>query len=181
MESSSSFILTNNGSKISVKPNFFRIDYAEKTIIFKLSNSEVESTLSFKDFDYILIGKNKFKTYKLNSSKEVNGYFVLCETASKTLILSTNSAVDSDESNSLQYVFHVIDLNDNIIESVQFDNLKKPKSVSVRADIFSKIKFYFGDCSLLINRIAAFDNTSLQNLNLDILDFFNSPVYIQCF
>jgi hypothetical protein len=171
------FILTNSGSKIIIKPNFFRIDSSEKVIYYKVSTSEVESRMSFKDFDYILIGKNKFKTYKLNNSKEINGYFVLSETATKSLILSSKS---EEESNVVHYVFYVIDSKGSILDSLEFDNQKKAKSVLVRADIFSKIQFYFRDCNMLINRISTYDNTSLENLNLNILGFFNSPVYIEC-
>lgn len=180
MGSFENFILTNSGSKIDIKPNFFRVDYAEKIVFYKSANSEVETKIKFKDFDFIRFGKNKFKIYKLNSSKEINGYFVLCETASKTLIFSTNLGVDDDESNLVHYVFYIIDSNNNIVESLQFDNIKKPKSASLRADIFSKIQFYFSNCKLLMDRISSFDNTSLKNLNLDILGFFNSPVYIEC-
>ncbi|HEU4790117.1 MAG TPA: hypothetical protein VFS71_10555 [Flavobacterium sp.] len=179
MESFQSFILTNSGSKIAIKTNFFRIDYVEKTVFYKLENSEIEKKISFKDFDFILIGKNKFKTFKLNNSKEINGYFVLSETASKLLILSSTSS-DDEDSNLVNYVFYIVDSNSGILDSLQFDNLKKPKSVSVRGDIFSKIQFYFKDCNLLMDRISSYDNTSFQNLNLAILDFFNSPVYIEC-
>jgi hypothetical protein len=179
MESYESFILTNSGAKINIKPNFFRIDSSEKIIFYKLSNSEAEIKMSFKDFDYILIGKNKFKTFKLNNSKEVNGYFVLSQTPSKTLILSSRSDED-EESNLVYYVFYILDLNNNIIDTLQFDNNKKAKSALIRADIFLKIDFYFSDCKSLINRISLFDNTSTQNLNLDILGFFDSPVYIEC-
>lgn len=171
------FILTNSGSKITIKPNFFRIDSSEKVIYYKVSTSEVESRMSFKDFDYILIGKNKFKTYKLNNSKEINGYFVLSDTATKSLILSSRS---EEESNVVHYVFYVIESNGSILDSLEFDNQKKAKSVLVRADIFSKIQFYFRDCNMLMNRISTYDNTSLENLNLNILGFFNSPLYIEC-
>lgn len=173
------FIIANDGSKINIKPNFFRIDSNEKTIFYKLLNSDVESKMKFKDLDYIIIGKNKFKTYKLNNSKEVNGYFVLSETASKALILSSNPD-DDEESTKVNYVFYILDLNNTIIDSLQFDNLKNSKSATVRGDIFLKIQFYFSDCPLLINRISAFDTISLQNSNLTILDFFNSPVYVEC-
>jgi hypothetical protein len=179
IESFQSFILTNSGSKIAIRTNFFRIDYDEKTVFYKLENSELEKTISFKDFDFILIGKNKFKTFKLNNSKEINGYFVLSETPSKSLILSSSPSEDED-SNLVKYNFYIIDLTGNILESLQFDNLKKPKSVSVRGDIFTKIQFYFKDCNLLMDRVSSFDNTSFENLNLDILNFFNSPVYIEC-
>lgn len=176
-EAPQSFILTNSGSKITIKPNFFRIDSSEKVIYYKVSTSEVESRMSFKDFDYILIGKNKFKTYKLNNSKEINGYFVLSDTATKSLILSSRF---EEETNVVHYVFYVIDSNGSILDSLEFDNQKKAKSVLVRADIFSKIQFYFRDCNMLMNRISTYDNTSLENLNLNILGFFNSPLYIEC-
>jgi hypothetical protein len=177
MDSFQSFILKREGTKISINPNFFRIDSNEKTVLYKLENSEAEKKISFKDLDYIIIGKIKFKTFKLNNSKEVIGYFVLSETASKSLIFSSMSEDDSNISN---YVFYILDSNCNILESLQFDNLKKAKSVSIRAEIFSKIQFYFNDCKLLMDRISSFDNTSFQNLNLDILGFFDSPVYFEC-
>jgi hypothetical protein len=179
MESLQSFILTNSGSKIAIKTNFFRIDYVEKTIFYKLENSEIEKNISFKDFDFILIGKNKFKTFKLNNSKEINGYFVLSETASKSLILSSSPS-DDEDSNLVNYFFYIVDSNNNILDSLQFDNLKKTKSVTVRGDIFSKIQFHFKDCNLLMNRISSFDNTSFENFNLDILGFFDSPIYYDC-
>ena len=126
-----------------------------------------------------LLGRINLKRLKLNNSKEINGYFVLSETASKSLILSS-TASDDEDSNLVNYVFYIIDLNNNILDSLQFDNLKKPKSVTVRGDIFSKIQFYFKDCNLLMDRISSFDNTSFQNFNLDILGFFDSPIYFDC-
>jgi len=173
------FILTNDGSKINIKPSFFRIDTNEKTISYKLSNSDVESKMKFKDFDFINIGKNKFKTYKLQNSKEVNGYFVLAETATKTLLLSTEPDED-EESTKVNYVFYVVDLTANIIDSMKFDNLKNSKSGTMRGDILFKIQFYFNNCPLLMTRISSFDNLFDQDNNLKILDFFNSPVYINC-
>ncbi|WP_157813352.1 hypothetical protein [Flavobacterium sp. 5] len=174
-----SFILTNDGSKITIKTSYFRIDNTEKVVYYKLPNSDIESKIKFKDFDYIHIGTNKFKTYKLNNSKEVNGYFVLSDTASKTLIFTTKPNED-EESSKVNYVFYILDLNNNIIDSLEFDNLKNAKSNNSRADIFSKIQFYFKDCEMLITRIESYDKLSAQNQNLDILDFFNSPVYIEC-
>lgn len=176
MPFSESFILTNDGSKINIKSNFFRIDNTEKIVFYKLPNSDIESKIKFKDFDYIHIGTNKFKTYKLNNSKEINGYFVLSETASKTLVFTTKP--DEEEGSKISYVFYVLDLNNNILDSFQFDNLKNTKSITAREDIFPKIKFYFKDCEMLITRISSYDTA--KNQNLDILDFFNSPVYIEC-
>jgi hypothetical protein len=178
-ESFQSFILKKEGAKININPNFFRIDSAEKTVFYKLENSEVERKMSFKDFDYILIGKNKFKTFRLNNSKDINGYFVLSESSSKSLIVSSAPA-DDEDSKLVHYVFYIVDSNSNILDSLQFDNLKKSKSALVRDDIFSKIQFYFKGCKMLMDRISSFDNTSFENLNMDILGFFDSPVYIEC-
>ncbi|HSD08559.1 hypothetical protein [Flavobacterium sp.] len=174
-----SFIITNDGSKINIKPNFFRIDTTEKLVFYKLLNSDVESKIKFKDFDCIYLGINKFKTYKLNNSKEVNGYFVLSETASKTLIFTT-TADENEESTKVNYVFYVLDVNNNIVDSLQFDNLKTAKSIAARADIYPKIQFYFGGCEMLIKRISSYDNLSVQDQNMSILEFFNSPVYTEC-
>jgi hypothetical protein len=174
-----SFILTNDGLKINIKTNFFRIDTTDKIVFYKLPNSDVESKIKFKDFNYINIGTNKFKTYKLNNSKETNCYFVLSESASKTLIFTTKPDED-EESSKLNYVLYILDLNNNIVDSLQFDNLKSAKSIDTRGEIFSKIQFYFSDCEMLIKRITSYDNLSVQNQNLNILDFFNSPVYVEC-
>jgi len=177
MPVSGNFILTNDGSKINIKTNFFRIDNTEKIVFYKLSNSDVESKIKFKDFDYIQIGTTKFKTYKLNNYKEISGYFVLSETASKTLIFTTKQ--DEDEGSSkINYFFYVLDSNNNILDSLQFDNLKNNKSATARADIFPKIQFYFKDCEHLMTRIESYDN--VNNQNLAILDFFDSPVYLEC-
>ncbi|REG98111.1 hypothetical protein [Flavobacterium aquicola] len=179
MPFSESFILTNDGSKINIKTNFFRIDNAEKIVFYKLPNSDAESRIKFKDFDYIHIGSSKFKTYKLNNSKEIVGYFVLSETTSKTLIFTTKTDED-EESTKVNYAFYILDSNNNIIDSLQFDNIKSLKSSNIRGDIYSKIQFYFSDCDMLMKRIDSYDNLSAKDQNLGILDFFNSPVYTEC-
>ncbi|WP_281637286.1 hypothetical protein [Flavobacterium marginilacus] len=177
MPFSENFILTNDGSKINIKANFFRIDNTEKIVLYKLPNSDAESRIKFKDFNYIHIGTTKFKTYKLNNSKEINGYFVLSETPSKTLIFTTKQN-DDEESSKINYVFYVLDSNNNILDGLEFDNLKSTKSTAVRGDIFPKIQFYFKGCEQLIARIESYDN--VNNQNMSILDFFDSPVYIEC-
>jgi hypothetical protein len=177
-ETPQSFILTNTGQKINIKPNFFRIDSTERIIFYKLFNSETEIKMSFKELNYILIGKNKFQTYKLNNSNEINGYFVLSENTTYSLILSSNS--DDEDNNLMRYYLYIVDKSNKIIDNLNFDNRKSPKSSNVRADIFTKVQFYFGNCSLLINRLTSFDNMAVENLNLDILKFFDSPIFSEC-
>lgn len=178
MESFQSFILKKEGIKININPNYFQIDFAEKNVFYKLENSEAVKKISFKDFDFIRIGKNKFKTFRFKNSKEINGYFVLSDTDTKSLMFT--STADYFDVNLIHYVLYVVDPYGNVLDSLEFDNLKNSKSVSTRADIYSKIHFYFKDCNLLMDRISSYDNTSFENLNLDILGFFDSPIYFEC-
>jgi hypothetical protein len=172
------YILMNTGIKISIKPNSFRVDSSEKTVFYKELNSDKENSLRFKDFDFILFGKHKFQTFKVNNSSEVNGYFVLAQSSSKTLIFSTKS--DEIDSNSVFYFLYILDSDNNVIESIKFDNHKSSKSSTFRSGIYPLIRYHFLNCNLLIDRISSFDNTSFENLNLDILGFFDTPFFISC-
>lgn len=174
-----SYIQTNNGLKITIKPSFFRIDNKEKLVYYKPLNSESESKIKFKDFDYVLIGINKFKTYRITDSKEVNGYFVLADTNSNTLICSTIPNED-DESTTVKYVLYILDADNIIVDGLVFDNLKNTKSNNTRGEIYSKIEFYFKGCQKLIDRLTPYGNVLTQNTNMDILNFFDSPVYVDC-
>lgn len=177
---SESFIIKKDGSKAEIKSNSFRVDAHEKTIYYKLIDQNSEVKMKFKDFDYVIFGVNKFKTFKLDHSNEVSGFFVLAETADKTLISISIPDLDSEESTKISYVFHVIDKESNIIESLEFNNMNSQKNANLRAEIYGKIKFYFSGCELLLNRLAYFDRNNLETNNTAILGFFNSPVFVSC-
>ncbi|MCZ8229459.1 hypothetical protein [Flavobacterium sp.] len=173
-----SFIVNKDGEQISINSNFFRIDNAEKCIYYKLANSPAEIKMNFNDLDYVMIRKNKFKTFKLANTKELKGFFVLSETVSNSLLFSSISS--EEEESVVNYEFYIIDKSGSIVESHVFDNLKRSKSASIRSDIFGKIRFFFHDCPQLIKRISSFDVNSVENFNLDILGFFDEPIYINC-
>lgn len=177
-ESFDNFIFNKNGDQININPNFFRIDNAEKCIYYKLVSGSSEIKMNFNDLDYVIIRKNKFKTVRLKNTKEIKGFFVLCESAAKTLLFSSSSQ-EEDES-VVKYQFYIVDKENSVLESHIFDNLKRPKSASIRSDIFGKIRFFFDDCPSLIKRISSFDVASAENFNLDILGFFDAPIYINC-
>lgn len=179
MSVSENFILTNDSLKIIINPNSFRIDIREKIVFYKVPNSNLENKIKFKDFDYVLLGSNKFKTYQLNDTKETDGYFVLSQTPTKTLILTTKPNTDVD-SHKVSYLMYIVSSSNKIMDGLEFDNLKNSRSITKRGEIFAKIRFYFSDCELLLSRITFYDNSTLENQNMDILDFFNSPVYIEC-
>lgn len=174
-----SFIIKADGSKSQIKSNSFRVNSLEKMIYYKLIDSDKEIKLNFKDFDYVVFGVNKFKTFRLNNSREITGFFVLTETEDKMLITIPTVDPESD-GKKVNYVFHVIDKNYNIIESHNFNNLKNQKSSNARSEIYSKISFYFSECINLINRLSVYDKNTHSIDNLSILSFFNAPVYIEC-
>lgn len=174
-----SFIIKADGSKSQIKSNSFRVNSLEKMIYYKLIDSDKEIKLNFKDFDYVVFGVNKFKTFRLNNSREITGFFVLTETEDKMLITIPTVDPESD-GKKVNYVFHVVDKNNNIIESHNFNNLKNQKNSNARSEIYSKISFYFSECINLINRLSVYDKNTHSIDNLSILSFFNAPVYIEC-
>ncbi|TGD58642.1 hypothetical protein [Flavobacterium humi] len=173
-----SFIVKKDGSKTEIKKNSFRIDASEKTIYYKLANSEKEFKANFRDFDYVIFGVNKFKTFKLDKSNEISGFFVLAETPERTLV--SISMPEEEGSSTVFYVFHVLDKEDMIIETHEFSNSRNQKNVNLRGEIYSKIKFYFPNCELLLNRLANSERNIQDTSNMAVLGFFNTPVYISC-
>lgn len=174
------FIVKNDGSKSEIQENSFHVDASEKVIYYQLLNASKEIKTSFKEFNYVIIGVNKFKTFKLDNSKVVSGFFVLAETLDKTLLSISLSEEDADGNVQNVYVFHVIDAHDTIIESHEFNNGKSPKNVHLREEIYSKIKFYFPNCNDLLKRLDTFDSNPNDTLKLGVLRFFNNPVYTSC-
>ncbi len=174
-----SFIIKVDGTKSQIKSNSFRVNSLEKMIYYKLIDSDKEIKMNFKDFDYVVFGVNKFKTFRLNNSKEITGFFVLTETVDKMLITISTADPESD-GNKINYVFHIIDKAHNIIESHNFNNLKNQKSSNARSEIYSKISFYFPNCSSLTNRLSSYDKNKHSIENLSILSFFNAPIFIEC-
>ena len=108
-----SFITKNDGSKQNIKSNSFRVDFNDKLIYYTLTTNNSEIKMSFNDFISVEFGVNKFKTFKLNNSKEIKGYFVLTESIDKTLI-SISKADDDEDSKKITYEFLIIDSNNQI-------------------------------------------------------------------
>ncbi len=177
---SDSFIIKKDGTKSEIRSNSFKVDAIEKQIYFKLIDQEKQIKMHFKDFDYVVFGNNKFQTFRLNNSTEVNAFFVLAETSDKTLISISIPDLESEESTKISYVFHVLDKQNNLIESYEFNNIQNQKNANVRSEIYNKIKFYFSGCELLMNRLNYFDRNINEINNTAILGFFNAPVYVSC-
>lgn len=174
-----SFIIKKDGSKAEIQSNSFKVDASEKTIYFKLIGNDREVKMNFKDFDYVIFGANKFKIFKLDKSNDSNGFFVLAETPEKTLV-SISIPDTEEDSNTISYVFHVLDKQNNSIETHEFNNKKNQKDTNLRGEIYSKIKFYFPNCELLLKRLNSYDRNGNDINNMAILGFFNAPVYANC-
>ena len=174
-----SFIIKNDGTKAIIKSNSFRVDQTEKLIYYKLITSDSEIKMRFNEFSSVEFGVNKFKTFKLGNSKEIKGYFVLTENNDKTLI-SISIADEDEDSRKVTYEFYVVDSSNQILESHTFNNLLNQKNADLRSEIYSKIKFYFSDCSELLKRLDMYDKNNSDINNTTILRFFNSPVYQKC-
>jgi hypothetical protein len=176
------FIIKKDGSKQAIKSNSFHVDQAEKVIYYLLENDQTEVKMSFNDFSSVEFGVSKFKTFRLNNSKKVEGYFVLAESESKSLISIFKPDLENEDSKTFFYEFHVIDKNNTIIESHFFNNIIDQKNADLRNDIYTKIRFYFENCSTLSKILEMYDsnNYSKTNENTKILEFFNSHVYYQC-
>ena len=175
-----SFVVKNDGSKAVIKSNSFRLDIGEKKIYYKLLDDDSEIKMSFKDFEYVVYGVNKFKTFKFKNSNVFSGYFVIAETSEYSLISIVSQNLEYENSSKSSYIFHILNAKNEIIDTHEFTNLENSKESSIRSEIYSKIRFYFSTCTMLLNRLNYFDRNSQQLNNTSILNFFDKPVYVDC-
>lgn len=169
-------ILLKSGIKETIKTNTFKVDYNERKISYQ-TNSNKEVTLHFEDFDWVTVGVNKFQSFMLEGSSVSEGYFVLSETATKKLIFRTTQ---DEDSSLIKYVFYVIDNNNNILDYHSFDNGTSKKSITQRSEIFLKIRYYFADCTDMIQRLELYDQYSTDMSHSRIVSFFKTPIYYNC-
>ena len=170
-------ILLKNGTKTAIKPNTFRIDYNERKVSYQTDAGNKEITILFKDLDWVTVGVNKFQTFTFEGSSISEGYFVISETTSKKLIFRATQEEDSD---STKYSFYIIDNNNKILDSHSFDNGNNKNSVTQRAEIFLKIRYYFSECVDMMKRLELYDQYSSDLNHNRILLFFKAPIYYNC-
>jgi hypothetical protein len=170
-------ILLKNGTKASIKPNTFRVDYNERKISYQIDGSSKEVTILFQDFDWVTVGINKFQTFKFEGSSVIEGYFVLSETSTKKLIFRS---YQEEDSSVVKYSFYIVDNNNKVLDFHAFDNGTNKKSVTQRSEIFLKIRYYFSECSEMLQRLEVYDQYSSDLNHNRILLFFKSPIYYNC-
>lgn len=170
-------IVLKDGSKLTLKANSFKVDFSQNSITYQTLSSSKDQSLSFKDFDYVISGANKFQTLKLEGSSSVEGYFVLAESDSKKLIFRSIYNADGTIS---KFVFHILNVNHQILDSHFFDAGTSKKSVDVRAEIYLKIRHYFSTCTEMMKRLEVYDMNASESNHIRILLFFKTPMYYNC-
>ncbi|MCL9809957.1 hypothetical protein [Flavobacterium luminosum] len=170
-------IVLKDGSKLTLKTNSFKVNFSENSITYQTLSSSKEQSLSFKDFDYVIAGVNKFQTFNLEGSSSVEGYFVLAESNSKKLIFRS---IYNPDGSIARFIFHILNENLQILDSHFFDAGSSKKSVDVRAEIYLKIRHYFSTCTEMMKRLEVYDMNAAESNHVRILLFFKSPMYYKC-
>jgi hypothetical protein len=175
-----SFILKNDGSRIEILRNSMSLNAKRKMFDYATTDKNSEKSISYKDIDYLEYNSRKFKTFKLNNATKPDGFFVLCETKEKTLI-SIGIPEDDVEGRfpTVNYVYHIIDSNNMILETYKFSNEDDTKNGLIRCKIGQNIKNNFSNCEELIMRLGDYDKPN-DAKNLSIADFFRTPTYFNC-
>ncbi|MFD1603201.1 hypothetical protein ACFSJW_18895 [Flavobacterium artemisiae] len=181
--SQNSFILKKDGTKIEISDKFndFEIINIDKRISYVIPGKTWEKYITYKDLDYASFGQYVFKSFIIE--KKQKGYFVLAEDVDKRLVCLVTS-VTTQQGKSLYstityYDILVLDLNNNIIETLDFKGTNKSLGhVELRKKVPELIKRNFKNCPKVIERMESF-NTNDEYF-MDILGFFDSPVYLKC-
>lgn len=170
-------IVLKDGSKLTLKANSFKVNFSENSITYQSLSSSKDQSLSFKDFDYVIAGVNKFQTFNFDGSSSVNGYFVLAESNSKKLIFRS---IYNPDGTIERFIFHILNENLQILDSHFFDAGSSKKSIDVRAEIYLKIRHYFSTCTEMMKRLEVYDMNAAESNHVRILLFFKSPMYYKC-
>lgn len=181
--SQNSFILKKDGTKIEISDKFtdFQVINIDKRISYVVPGKTWEKYITYKDLDYASFGQYVFKSFKVK--KKQKGYFVLADDVDKRLVCLV-TAVTTKQGKSLYstityYDVLVLDLGDNIIETLYFKGTSKSAdNVGLRKKVPELIKRNFQNCPKVIERMESF-NTNDEYF-MDILSFFDSPVYLKC-
>jgi hypothetical protein len=180
--SQNSFLLKKDGSKVLINDDFNAIDILDidKRISYKLPGKTWEKYVTYKDLDYAVFGPYLFKSFFID--KRHKAFFVLAEDADRRLV-SLVTEVTTKQGRSLYstvryYEILVLDLNDNIIETLTLKDISTSKNIELRKLIPEFIKRNFKNCPKVIERMESFATDDEKFTG--ILGFFDSPIYLKC-
>jgi hypothetical protein len=177
--SQSSFILKKDGTKIQISDKFndFNIINIDKRVSFVLPGKTWEKYVTYKDLDYASFGPYLFKSFLIKNRNR--GYFILADAVDKRLVSLVTTVVTTQgsmSSTSVYYEVLILDLNDNIIDSMSFTESRG--STEERKKVPEFIKSNFKNCPELIERLQSF--VTNDEYYLGIGGFFNTPIYLKC-
>ena len=181
--SQNSYIFKKDGTKIAITDDFYAIDIIDidKRVSYVIPGKTWEKYVTYKDLNYASFGPYVFKSFLIKNRHK--GYFVLADDVDRRLVCLVTT-VTSTQGKSLSstitfYDILVLDLNDNIIESLDFKGTNRGETnVELRKKVPEFIKRNFKNCPKVIERMESF-NTNDEYF-MGILGFFDSPIYLKC-
>lgn len=179
--SQNSFILKKDGTKILITDSFNAIDIIDidKRVSYVLPGKTWEKYTTYKDLDYASFGSYLFKSFLIK--KKYHGYFVLADDVDKRLVSLVTTVTATQGTLTMTSVFYdvlILDMNDNIIDSIYFKASRGGGNTELRKQVPTLIKNNFKNCPKIIERLESFITD--DEYFLGILGFFDSPIYIKC-
>jgi hypothetical protein len=177
--SAQSFIQKKDGTKLPVVEGSIKVLPANNKLQYSFGSNDFKT--KYKDLDFAVFDGFLFKTFV--QKNKVRGYFVLAESATKTLaaigILKSRPA-GGFESTFKRYELHVFTSDGKLLETISFTDEKSDRNMIHRADAAALIRSHFSDCENLIQRLEAFEISNTDQQNDGISKFVDSKVYTTC-
>lgn len=174
---SQSFIQKIDGTKIPVVEGSIKVQPANKRLVYSFGSKDLK--IKYKHLDFAVFDGMLFRTFR--EDNKVRGYFVLGESATKTLAaiaVTRSRPAGGFESTFVRYELAVF-ANNKLVESIVFTNEQSAKNTVLRADASAMIRSHF-DCTPLIQRLDAFEFGNTEQQNDGISKFIDSKMYTSC-
>ncbi len=177
-----SFILKKDGTKIQITDSFNAIDIIDidNRVSYVLPGKTWEKYVTYKDLDYASFGPFLFKSFLIK--KKNHGYFVLADDVDKRLVSLVTTVTSTQGSMSVSSTYYevlILDLNDNIIDSLNFKASRGGGNADLRKQVPDLIKKNFKNCPKVLKRLESFI-TDDDEYYLGVLGFFDTPIYLKC-
>lgn len=174
-------IQKSDGTNIDVTDGKIHVEPGNKRLVYFLKDSEKEQRVKFADLKEAKWGDFVFRTFTIEG--KAKGYYVVAETASKTLVAIKRMRIKSRggfESTYTHYEVAVLDKQNKIVDELSFTDENTDKKSVERSKVIPMIQKHFADCPKLIERASAFESANSDAKNTTILVFLNDPTFVQC-
>lgn len=174
-------IVKKDGTEINVSQGTIHVEPGNKRLTYFLKDSKKELHVKFKELDRANWGDFIFRTFTIDGKEK--GYYVVAETASKTLVSAKRTRIKSRggfESTYTHYEVAVLDKQNKVVEALSFTDENTDKKSAERGKVVPMISTHFHDCPKLTERAGAFESPPNDTKNTTILVFLNDPVFVKC-